>query len=1098
MKEIKIENFTYFVEDDEFKKLYIEKYCNLDMYNDLYELEKLIGLINDICIDLHLNKILFINPTHGGYMPNSLCNDYKVDVLFSNDNFLNHLHNFMKNKEHYSNISLVDKFENDYDIIFCEEHIDDLKCTNPTFFLLSKEKYDNYNHHYNINSFNLYVPNNHYNLFFDNFYYYMNNGIFTYDNLIHLCIMVKNGGKQFKNILLKNLNLFDKWTILDTGSTDESISIINEVLSCKKGKLYREDFINFRDSRNRLLDLAGTQCKFTLMLDDTYTMEGNIRQFLNTVRSDQYSDSFTIYIKSYDVEYASNRILKSNRKLRYLYKIHEVINPENNTQIIIPIDDVYILDKNDEYMEKRTNERKSLDLKLLYEELEDDPNNPRTHYYLAQTYNFLENYELAYHWFNERVNHKNEGFHQEKVDAAFERARLANFKLNKEWELCEKMYKEAYELDKTRPDSLYFLGIHYYLNNDYKNAYIYFKEAFEVGYPLHTQYSLKPTISFHYLPKFLTFICYELNDYILGERSASLFLQKNKETDDDYNKVLDWFLIFQALNKCPKTKCIINHHEKPIFCFVADGNFHSWSGSSINKIGIGGSETYIIEMARYLQKNNIFQVYVFCNCDDVEDFEGVIYCPLSKYFDFMNTTKVHTCIVSRYPEYLPVAYYGFCENVFLSLHDVSRSGIIVMHPKLKNVFCLSEWHVQEFTTKYPQLKNITLPFYYGINEIGSEKQKIPYKFIYSSFPNRGLLPLLEMWPTIYQRQPLSSLHIYSDLDGAYVNSVSSQMMIKIKTILSKISYMNIFYYGWVDKSTLYESWKTADIWLYPCIFEETFCLTALEAAISKTLVITNNLAGLQTTVNDRGIVIPGEVNEVWKQKVIHEIFVYFDNRNHIIFKNIIDKNYYWASNFNWDKRAKILQNFIIKNYGNSLHEYKSFKKFTLQNNNDLLDGLKVFSNLLKNNNNNKIKLLQIGNTTLPITYFFKLFNNYEGLIIYDWENTERNDDFSEFTSQNKLKTINGSTLTILKLMMLNKEIYEFIYINFNEYCINEFFVILFISCQLLNNNGVILITYDDIKNIHNFYSNIKKFINKEKYMKCIIKNNIIMIFKVLL
>ncbi len=55
MKEIKIENFTYFVEDDEFKKLYIEKYCNLDMYHDLNELEKLIGLINDICIDLHLN-----------------------------------------------------------------------------------------------------------------------------------------------------------------------------------------------------------------------------------------------------------------------------------------------------------------------------------------------------------------------------------------------------------------------------------------------------------------------------------------------------------------------------------------------------------------------------------------------------------------------------------------------------------------------------------------------------------------------------------------------------------------------------------------------------------------------------------------------------------------------------------------------------------------------------------------------------------------------------------------------------------------------------------------------------------------------------------
>ncbi len=64
--------------------------------------------------------------------------------------------------------------------------------------------------------------------------------------------------------------------------------------------------------------------------------------------------------------------------------------------------------------------RKELDLKLLYEELEDDPDNSRTHYYLGQTYNLLEKHEDAYKWFLKRMDHPNVGFVQEKIDAIFE------------------------------------------------------------------------------------------------------------------------------------------------------------------------------------------------------------------------------------------------------------------------------------------------------------------------------------------------------------------------------------------------------------------------------------------------------------------------------------------------------------------------------------------------------------------------------------------------------------------------------------------------------------------------------------------------------
>ena len=39
------------------------------------------------------------------------------------------------------------------------------------------------------------------------------------------------------------------------------------------------------------------------MLDDTYVVEGDLRSFLNEIRGDQYSNSFTLFIKSNDTKY---------------------------------------------------------------------------------------------------------------------------------------------------------------------------------------------------------------------------------------------------------------------------------------------------------------------------------------------------------------------------------------------------------------------------------------------------------------------------------------------------------------------------------------------------------------------------------------------------------------------------------------------------------------------------------------------------------------------------------------------------------------------------------------------------------------------------
>ena len=287
--------------------------------------------------------------------------------------------------------------------------------------------------------------------------------------------------------------------------------------------------------------------------------------------------------------------------------------------------------------------------------------------------------------------------------------------------------------------------------------------------------------------------------------------------------------------------------------------------------------------------------------------------------------------------------------MYFVVHDLTPSGnVVIINNKLKNVFCLTEWHVSYFNQVFPTLTNITVPFYYGIDDtlfVSSLTQtKIRHKFIYSSFPNRGLLELLKMWPKIYCTFPTATLFIYSNVDNEWSNKVEPEKMTKIRQLLNDYVNMGIFYKGWVSKQELAKSWNTADIWFYPCTFQETFCLTALEAAASKTFAITNGLAALQNTVSNRGITIQGDATtEEWQTNALSTLFTYMSSDPQINLEKevLVTSNYEWSKNLSWKSQAqKLLTDYIIPN---GAYEYKGMYNWT----NDLPKGsLQILINLL--------------------------------------------------------------------------------------------------------------------------------------------------------
>jgi hypothetical protein len=564
--------------------------------------------------------------------------------------------------------------------------------------------------------------------------------------------------------------------------------------------------------------------------------------------------------------------------------------------------------------------------------------------------------------------------------------------------------------------------------------------------------------------------------------------------------MLGWYLIYEKLCLLPTIKInkLINiPKEKPILCLLADGGYDNWTGSDIEKNGMGGSETFIIEIAQYLVEK--YDVCVFCKCNNEETYKNVKYIPIIQYASFITENYIESCIISRFSEYLPLSYKGLIENIYFIMHDLGPSiNIIIDNYKLKRIFCLTEWHVEYFLAMYPIFKGKTSAFSYGINEtfiVNKDVIKRPLSFIYSSFPNRGLLPLLKMWKRIIDKYPLATLNIYCDLDQKWVNNVCPDTIKEIKELLNDATTTtNVINHGWVDKSILASAWKESEYWLYPCTFLETFCLTALESASSRTLAITAKLGALINTVDDRGLMIEGDPNTIeWQNNCLSQLFEIIENPDKK--KELLDKNWLNSKEQTWGKRAKdLLMNYLDKN----VLEYKFMGNWT----SDIPSGTKKdFENILDLFNKShlfmSINILEIGTYTgTSLIHIAEKIKNLNNIYAIDlWENYKEIDIYSDLTSyitelevensfyKNMIKfgynpiVYKGKSTDMLFQLIKENKMMDLIYVDasHNEY---DFMYDVLLSWKILNRGGYLIL--DDVMSNIKLVDGLNYFIKENK------------------
>lgn len=262
-----------------------------------------------------------------------------------------------------------------------------------------------------------------------------------------------------------------------------------------------------------------------------------------------------------------------------------------------------------------------------------------------------------------------------------------------------------------------------------------------------------------------------------------------------------------------------------------------------------GSELALIKLVTHLKK--WYNIYIISPYSKNPDNLGLTFITYEEYekstFDFL--------IISRYVNfylYLPVR----APKVYLWMHDVCLQPFFngIAFPEngrflLENVICdglvvQTHWHENIVKDFYPFAMTHIIGNGIDTDRFINKREKVPYSFIWTSSPSRGLTYLLEVFPEITKKYPQSTLNIFRGSEEFTQNQFD---------LIKKQS--NVVYHGAVDNNTIAEEFLRSEVWLYPTDFSETYCISALEAQAAGCLCVCSNKAAIKEVVGDRGVLL---------------------------------------------------------------------------------------------------------------------------------------------------------------------------------------------------------------------------------------------------
>lgn len=349
-------------------------------------------------------------------------------------------------------------------------------------------------------------------------------------DLIAVVLMVKDESVSIQPTLS---SFFDEgirhFFIFDTGSTDNTIELARAFFEDHSldGYVQQEPFIDFASSRNRALELAEQHfmsIPFLLMPDAEWFLHGGKSLF--DFCADEVlkqTSQYLVCMKMGRIEFYVPRLFRTSSKIRFQGVVHEV--PEAPAaQLKIPIS-VYFEIIATERGKIKSNKRWRQDLKLLFAAHVDDPDNPRTAFYLAQTYECLNDFDSAYRMY--QVREKLNGWDEENFITLFRLGGLAKTRHQDNpqlgWAIAMDYYLKAFSNRPQRIEPLIMIAEHYWPEN-IQSCYLFARNAYDCPYPKNDLLFVEKEMYDYSRYELMSRCAWYMGEFTLGEQATRLAL----------------------------------------------------------------------------------------------------------------------------------------------------------------------------------------------------------------------------------------------------------------------------------------------------------------------------------------------------------------------------------------------------------------------------------------------------------------------------------------------------------------------------------------------------------------------------------------------
>lgn len=197
---------------------------------------------------------------------------------------------------------------------------------------------------------------------------------------VALVMIVRNEAARIEACLASAKPYIDTWTIVDTGSSDNTRHLVKAQMQEIKGQLKRRPWVNFGVNRSQAFEFARGTADWLLLLDADMTVEVDPGW-----TPDPTVDAYMLEMGGNDFSWHLPLFVRGNLQWESVGAAHAYSAIHNRHYQGVPTDAIRITRKDSWSAQKA-----EWQAEVLEQQLEQNPDDARTTFYLAQTYRELE------------------------------------------------------------------------------------------------------------------------------------------------------------------------------------------------------------------------------------------------------------------------------------------------------------------------------------------------------------------------------------------------------------------------------------------------------------------------------------------------------------------------------------------------------------------------------------------------------------------------------------------------------------------------------------------------------------------------------------